>query len=1153
MLSGHRFFIAYVVDKHLGKENYPETRSIEQLMEQPSKEETFVTKVNRDLFYTLASDLDSERAQSVINVIDQLKSIQKHDDATYTKEMNYTIDRLITGLGSNIGSARIGFSLCLTEIIDISLDDGITSDVHQYIKKLQEKLPLNDSNNGNKKKVKGKDERGFVFGRLFGLQVLMNEPLFSKLFLLGNDEEKTLNSAFVLEFASMLIDLSSFKSWIKETALFTLYQFLHKLEQTGLNNAQNVLQILELLDSTNITMTMEGLAIYLLFGDNEKPYDLASFKPSNLHWENNDPLNKTNMSLLIKVLKDVPVSDSDSNQDLKLQQKGFWTPRLHFVFPILIERLLRIEDTEDQDLGPPTKKQKKNDKSAKKHKKQLAAQKRFTIDDLYKKVVDESYFSEKSSNERKYIGFLIFKLCLETFPVEKVQLLFKQQNFLRTLINHASNKQRMLHKLCSSLLNKQIPVIIQDQPEKITPILENIWFYKHNGFLINFDQLTKSKFTSNLLSHQSLEENNLTAISKMLNHHLHEILDNIYLLKSEGSAGDEDKDSEDYTKSLNMYKFCIDSLLHLVRSHKSQLSKKWILPIIKSLAKVSYFRNNEKKILSADLNHDEETRDEAKVLANQNDVHTIALERLYSILFDVLSSQNEITSKGKPVVWSLQLLKEIREIEEQMSADCLLHPVDSSLVQVKTAALKDLEDIQQSLSSDKTPSAMRNVLQGLQQLLVLNLLQLYSGNSEAIAVLEDLSSFYEDYSEKCSQNESVYDAINFVSITEILMSSMSDEKALFRKLSLDSWDMFVKEIGTQELEILLETLTTRENKSGFSHLFGADADMEDVFEEDDDGEDKDENYDDGAEEEEEEEEEEEDEQEGTDTDSSDSENDENGNHSNENENSSKVEKETTSALAKALDLPEGIVDENGNVNHDGYVDMGSGDDFGEGEDEEEEEEEEDFDDEKMLELDKTLSMIFKTRKEALSGTPTGNKRKIEVQKARENVVNFKSRVVDMLEIYVKYVDKNALDVNKLETLLYMLPPMIQCLKMTLSKPLVDKLGKLIKARLTKIKVNASHSDAHLFDVAVTTLQTIHDLASSNKSGQYSQLFYSVCSICSLFVSKIIFLSSADNTFDAAIETYSNTMKQWSKNKNCKTPATFFADYVNMLATKKHQK
>ncbi|KAL6942490.1 hypothetical protein ACO0QE_003666 [Hanseniaspora vineae] len=1109
-------------------------------MRQPSKEKNPVTKVNRDLFYTLASDLDSERAQSVISIIDQLTSIQKHDNDTFIKEVNYTIDRLITGLGSNVGSARLGFSLCLTEIVNISLEDGITADAHQYIKKLQEKLPLNDSSNESKKKVKGKDERGFVFGRLFGLQVLMNEPLFSKLFVLDNGKEKTLNNGFLVEFASLLIDLSSFKSWIKETALFTLYQFLHRLEQTGLNDEQNVVQILGLLDSANITMTMEGLAIYLLFTANEKPYDLTLFKPKNLHWENNDPLNKTNMSLLVKVMKDVPVADSDSSGDVQLKQKGFWTPRLHFVFPILIETLLKTEDREEQDLEPPTKKQKKNDKSGKKHKKQVAAQKRFTIDDLYKNVVDESYFSEKSSNERKYIGFLIFKLCLETFPVEKVELLFKQQNFLRTLINHSSNKQRMLYKLCNSLLNKQIPAILQSQPKKITPILENIWFYKHNGSMINFDQLTKSKFTSSLLNHESLEEECLVALSEMLIHHLHKFLENIYLLKSKDLAGDEVANSEDYTKNLSMYKFCIDSLLHLVRSHKAQLSEKWILPIIKALAKISYFRDRKEKTLPATLNDREGTKDEAESAADQNDVHTIALERLYSILFDVLSSQSEISLKEKPVVWSLQLLEEITSIEEQLGAGFLLHSVDSSLAQIKDAALKHLQDIQQSLSFSKTTDGMKNVLQGLQQLLAINLLQLYSGNSEAIAILEDLSSFYADYAEKSSQ-DGVHGVVNFVSITEILMSSMSDNKAIFRKLSLNSWEMFVKEIGTQELEILLETLTTRENKSGFSQLFGGDAELEDGS--DEDGEEE-YDVDDDASEEEEVEEDDED----ADTEFSDSDNDDNGKHTNEkNEKSSKIEKEAASALAKALDLPEGIVDENGDVNHDGYVDMGSDDGSGE------EEEDEDLDDEKMLELDKTLSMIFKTRKEALSGTPTGNQRKIEVQKARENVINFKSRVVDMLEIYVKYIDKDASSDQKLENLLYMLPPMIQCIKMTLSKPLVDKLGKIIKTKITKIKVSAAHLDAQLIDVAVTTLQTVHKLALGSKSGQFSQLFYSVCSICSLFVSKIISLASENKSFDAVIEVYSDTMKEWSNNNNCKIPATFFSDYVNMLATKKQQK
>lgn len=116
-----------------------------------------------------------------------------------------------------------------------------------------------------------------------------------------------------------------------------------------------------------------------------------------------------------------------------------------------------------------------------------------------------------------------------------------------------------------------------------------------------------------------------------------------------------------------------------------------------------------------------------------------------------------------------------------------------------------------------------------------------------------------------------------------------------------------------------------------------------------------------------------------------------------------IDKEATSALIKALNLPDNIVNDKGEVDMDqleGISDDGDGGD--------DDEDEESMDDEKMMELDDQLSEIFKRRKEALSSISTGNQRKVEVKESRENVIAFKHRIVDMLTIYVKHCEKLAI-------------------------------------------------------------------------------------------------------------------------------------------------
>lgn len=68
-----------------------------------------MAKVNRDHFYKLASDLPEERLQAAVGVIKDLSALEVPQEI---EEWNYTINRLVKGLGSSRNSARLGF-LCV--------------------------------------------------------------------------------------------------------------------------------------------------------------------------------------------------------------------------------------------------------------------------------------------------------------------------------------------------------------------------------------------------------------------------------------------------------------------------------------------------------------------------------------------------------------------------------------------------------------------------------------------------------------------------------------------------------------------------------------------------------------------------------------------------------------------------------------------------------------------------------------------------------------------------------------------------------------------------------------------------------------------------------------------------------------------------------
>lgn len=382
-------------------------------------------KVNRDWFYKLASDLEQERLSAAIGLINELSNIDTEENGR--KEWVYVMDRLVKGLASSRGSARLGYSLCLTELVSLALEKDVYESIYVFLQQLDETL---GRENGAKN---GKEERGFLFGRLFALQTLLNEPVFSKTFL-QNGSTSGVNLSFTLNYIEILIDLALSKTWLREPCLFTVYQVIEKL-LPNLTDDPELIAIIQLLDEKKVTLTNEGLSIYLLFLKNRRALPSISLK--NPGWKNNDPLSKGNVQLLASVLKDVvPIDGSD------LKQKGTWSPRLHYVWDILLPLLNENSSMVESD----THVLKKRKKNTQYHERAKDNNERIQYPEFWQAVVDESFFNEKSSNERKYLGFMILDRAVQICSSEYVHVLLSQ-NLIRCLINQSQDSKRMLYKI----------------------------------------------------------------------------------------------------------------------------------------------------------------------------------------------------------------------------------------------------------------------------------------------------------------------------------------------------------------------------------------------------------------------------------------------------------------------------------------------------------------------------------------------------------------------------------------------------------------------------------------------------------------------------------------------------------------------------------
>lgn len=1000
-----------------------------------------VTKVNRDLFYKLASDLPEERVQTAVLLIKEVSELALPE---CNDEWSYVVNRLIKGLASDRNSARLGFSLCLTEIINLSMemDEGKRPDclksIKDYLHLLSETLTIDANDN---KKKKGKEERSLLFGKLFGLQALLSEPVFSKIFLDG----KKHISEFANIFMNELTDLASRKNWIREPSLFTFFETVQKLLPFNHDN-KFVIDVCDLLDKQNLTLTNEGLAVYLMF-NKETDFNSQNLSLSNKGWKSNNPLIKGNLPLLSEVLR------NSSSQMEENSKSANWNPRLHFVWNILLPFLLNVDNVEEEK--PPKKKAKNANGTA------TATASYIQFPEFWKMVVDESFFNEKASSERKYLGFLIFNTAFELIPSKYINECFSQ-NFMRSLVNQSNDPKRLLHKISQKTLAVILKRCEEEPDQVLIPTVNALLFGRYGS--INFDKLCKTKLSQKLIAVKDLSSGTLSEL--------------IQLFTSNIDTSEE---------NIVQTRFCLDSILHIIRGHKmeidnpSDLAHSLLHPIIK----LAFFtKDNE--------------------ILNE-----VAKERLYSIL-----SELKAVSSGHS--WQYHTLHELIALEE---SNVLVNQLDESLLQTKMSGLKVLNLLTESVDSDVA-------LRGLESLLSMCLLQLYAGDDESVSIIDELCEYHNDTSKEKS----------LVGITEILLSLLAQKKAVLKSLSLTVWEQFIEQVGKEELSVLLDVLPARENKQGFAQLFeGAEEYEEDNGENSENDSSSENNGED-------------DKEEMNDDESEESENDTESSSEEEEDdaNVNAIDREATSALAKALNLPDNIVTSNGEVNFNEL------DDFSGDEGENESEEEESMDDEKMMELDEQLSAIFKRRKDALSTVPTGNKRKIEAKESRENVIAFKHRIIDMLAVYVKYAtsiqESEVINYQKIENLLLFIDPMIRCIKETLDRSLAEKIAKLLKTRIFKVRPSSFKIEDHV--EIFKHLTSLQERLLTSKPGQHNSIYFSVCSTSSIFISKILLENYEDKeaAYDQLIDVYSNTAKEWMKRGKFTT--TVFIDFFNWLSSKR---
>ena len=193
---------------------------------------------------------------------------------------------------------------------------------------------------------------------------------------------------------------------------------------------------------------------------------------------------------------------------------------------------------------------------------------------------------------------------------------------------------------------------------------------------------------------------------------------------------------------------------------------------------------------------------------------------------------------------------------------------------------------------------------------------------------------------------------------------------------------------------------------------------------------------------------------------------------------------------------------------------------------------EDMNSEQMEALDDHLKEVFRERKKV-------NSKKTEKKDAKETIVNFKCRVLDLLEIYIKQQHGNRLALS-------LSLPLLQCIRTTTSPQVSSKACNVMReyARVCKgDKVPTIEDTDAIFDL----LESVHTEAMKEGSNAYVSAY----SQASLLLVKVLVAHDRE-CFRRVLKIYGDTQEKYFFDAKCKVKPAFFTDWQNWCTSARKQ-
>ncbi|KAM4059080.1 DNA polymerase phi domain-containing protein [Hirsutella rhossiliensis] len=433
--------------------------------------------------------------------------------------------------------------------------------------------------------------------------------------------------------------------------------------------------------------------------------------------------------------------------------------------------------------------------------------------------------------------------------------------------------------------------------------------------------------------------------------------------------------------------------------------------------------------------------------------------------------------------------------------------------EIKSAINDALSRMKKLLKNKSKKQDEKGLAQGLAMLHAVSIFQLYNENPDAMEVLDDLAQFSDrlktghagDGGEGSSEL-----------LVEILLSMVARPSSLMRQISQQVFDAFTGQISAQGLALLTDPLASGESTRGEKELFNTEEDGMEVdgsgSSDEDAAADSDVEIDSdvefvglaGS-------------GEGSDEEGGDEE--ESGDYEQSGDDEDKSDAVAEGQAPQDLDELVGKILNSHRLDKDDDAVESCSDG--------------DMSDSEMLALDEKLAEVFRQRTKS---RPDSKKQKKD---AKQSVVNFKHRILDLVDVYVGNEALNPLAFS-------LLVPLLRLMRTTSAKPLASRACEIILNYQRGCKKARGGGGGREGDKEVAAaagdllplLLEVHGEAAKDNSHAYSK----AASAASLIVASAMFAADREAIKQMAA-VYAKTQSEWVLGE-ARLQNSFFADWNN---------